>query len=133
MLCSLICCSNVLAAQAPITCPATLTCNYAAGTCDLPAGQQWYLEKEGAYHPFVSANLSQIYGYISYARPHANQQKETRLDCEYEYGKIYGRSDYIGIYTIVKKLTGVNWVYSGFGNSTATCSSSANPATCAAE
>lgn len=130
MVCGLICYSNVFASQSPITCPATLTCNYAAGTCDLPPGK-WALDGNVAQQPFTTVNLSSIIGATLYLSPTISQQPE--LICEYDYQGSDGKPYHMTIIAAVKKFVGPNWLFSGFGNNMATCQSSADPTICAAE
>lgn len=115
----LICCSNIFAAQAPITCPATLTCNYAAGTCDLPSAQ-WSLYVSADVQPFTTLNIERIEG-VTY-------NHISTIQCLYS-----ANEGQVSISMPVKKFQGANWTLSGFGNGFATCQSSANPTTCAAE
>lgn len=117
----LICCSNIFAAQASIVCPATLTCNYAAGTCDLPSAK-WSLYVSYDVRPFTTLNLGRIMG-STYTRTHVST-----LECSYNVNE-----GQVSISIPVQKFQGANWTFSGFGNGNATCPSNADPANCAAE
>jgi len=116
--------TSIFASQTLITCPTTLTCNYDAGTCNLPAGQ-WAVSSGAAIEPFSGSktmNLSSIDGRIE-------TTNKSILDCWYNYGK----NSQISISTPVKKLTGVNWIFSGWGMKYARCQSVIAPNTCAGE
>jgi hypothetical protein len=119
---SLILCSTVMADNL-IVCPASLTCNYDTGKCDMPTGQ-WVLDAGSAMEPFsgpLTMNISKIWAY--------KQGDEYQFECTYQYGN----NSQISIYTYVKSLIGENWVYSGFGQQQANCSQPTAPNTCAGQ
>jgi hypothetical protein len=100
-----------------ITCPATLTCNYSTGVCNLPS-PNWTLVTSGN-EPF-SGNKT---------IPLSNIQasKDVNLyyfNCQYNY-----ENDEAEIYQMVNKLYG-NWSYSGFGKTQAVCTTPTNPSSC---
>lgn len=129
IVCGLICYANISFSQPLITCPATLTCNYTAGTCELPITGQWSIYGQNAQQPFTTVHLSKIYGNNKSAVSPTKQ--ESFLQCEYDYSN--NGDWWIRIVTVVTKFTGINWSFSGFGNDFGICQSVANPNTCAAE
>jgi len=111
-------------ASGETVCPSSLTCDYETGVCDRPSG--WVLDTGAAVEDFsgqTTMELSKVVGY-----------KESLSD-PYPYsircGYSYGEHSVVSIYTYVKSLTGVNWVFSGFGKNKAECLDVTDPTTCA--
>jgi hypothetical protein len=104
-------------ATGEVVCPSNITCDYEAGVCGQPSG--WSV---GVYGEEVLGKnpigLSKIAGY-------KNGDYSVIL-CQYAY------SDYSGVIvsTTVNELTGSNWVFSGFGKKTASCSGITDPVEC---
>lgn len=135
--------SLVFANQTTAMCPATLTCNYDAGTCELPAGK-WEINDENAYTPILPAgkpiNLSGIE-----AQKKLGTSQEYKFTCFYTYERVDKDSSWrpydpsISISTDVKNISGDNWKTHGFGKRLAYCNSedpdnwTINPAKCFGE
>lgn len=93
-----------------IKCPYTLTCNYDAGTCEMPHG--WGIESSKAIEPFYETlNLNQISAYQT------NGSKRFELHCTYQYRE----KSSITIIGDAYKLQGSSWVFYGFGKKKANC------------
>lgn len=112
---SLLSYSTVFAEQNTVMCPATLTCNYEAGTCELPVGK-WAINYGYAEEPFsnsIPLNLVEISAF----------KKELPNSDDYEFNCTYwsDHSSGIIITTRVKNLGGDNWTINGFGKSNAYC------------
>jgi hypothetical protein len=115
--------SFVVNASGETVCPSNLTCDYEAGVCDTPS--RWLLDTGGAFEVFSGQNtmeLSKIVGY----KENLTDPYPYSIRCYYSYGE----HSIVSIYTYVKSLIGVNWVFSGFGKNKAECSDVTDPTTC---
>lgn len=110
----------------PIACPMTITCSYDTGVCDTPNG--WVLGSGSAQEPFAGSQTMNLSGILAY-KAGSPPNEVYQFTCAYKYGEYSA----VSIYTYVKKLTGVNWNFSGFGSNKADCSSICDPNTCVGE
>lgn len=118
-------CSVTFASQNPLTCLASISCNYDTGECTMPEGH-WILDSSGAQEPLSSSKpiaISQIRAYKT------GDASGYQFSCVYPYGNY----STISTYTYAKTLIGENWVYSGFGKQRADCSQPKIPSSCAGQ
>lgn len=116
--------------NASLICPSTLTCNYDEGTCDKADG--WHILGETMRVSFPNFfELSTIYA-VKMSFPDDAYGKY-KFICAYAtpYNREYNQS--LVLYAFTNKLTGDNWMYSGFGKFGATCSDISDPTRCAGD
>ena len=101
----IICSLFISNAYASIYCPATITCNYEAGTCDDITG--WSIGGTGS-------------GFTGTKTMYLSKIWTMKLSQKYMFNCIYDSNFMIQRY--VEQLIGDGWTFSGFGKSIAECS-----------
>jgi hypothetical protein len=118
---------KVFAESAFTSCPATITCNYDQGICDNPSNT--LLIPLLAQEPFLNSQSIRL-SLITAGKIDNNPNNSAyRIHCVYKYGE---HSSFSIGYN-VKKLTGLNWVFSGFDKTIVTCKNLNDPINCSHE
>jgi len=115
-------------ANASLSCPSNITCNYDSGVCNMPSG--WTLVANNGSTDVFSGEII-----IGLSQISADKTGFAPNEISYEMACSYKYSEHFFIYFIrtVKELTGNNWVFSGFGKSRGECSDITDPTTCVGE
>ena len=120
--------------NASIICPSSINCNYKKGVCDQI--DKWHLYSKEYTSPFSGTQIFELASISAVKTDFPNDHfVKYSFNCKYYRNGYNPQSNESSIilWGFTDKLSGDNWIFSGFGKAFANCSDISDPIECAGD